>query len=115
MRGVHPVRGPPGYCSGRRIARRFANSREQRAYSSPRHAGEAFVREFLELHFPASLAIGVGEIIKDNSSLFLGLRRNQQPDEISGDIPALPLGDARISQHAAANGAHAMSKLEGAP
>jgi hypothetical protein len=25
-------------CSGRRIARRFANSREQRAYSSPRHA-----------------------------------------------------------------------------
>jgi hypothetical protein len=77
--------------------------------------GEAFVREFLELHFPASLAIGAGEMIKDNSSLFLGLRRNQQPDEISGNTPALPLGDARISQHAAANGAHAMSKLEGAP
>jgi hypothetical protein len=38
---------------------------------------------------------------------------NQQPDEVSGNIPALPLGDARISQHAAANGAHAMSKLAG--
>jgi len=37
------------------------------------------------------------------------------PEEISGNLPALPLGDARISQHAAANGAHAMSKLEGAP
>jgi hypothetical protein len=89
MRGVHPVRGPPHYCtdrkslsiygsrtigfaatgrrvvvahsekrilassrkrclrdhaqgsyrcSGRRISRRFANSREQRAHSSPRYA-----------------------------------------------------------------------------
>ena len=53
--------------------------------------------------------------ICDDGSDRLGLRRNQQSDEISGNIPALPLGDARISQHAAANGAHAMSKLEGAP
>ena len=53
--------------------------------------------------------------ICDDGSDRLGLRRNQQSDEISGIIPALPLGDARLSQHAAANGAHAMSKLEGAP
>ena len=53
--------------------------------------------------------------ILDDGSDRLGLRRNQQSDEIRGNIPALPLGDARISQHAAANGAHAMSKLEGAP
>lgn len=33
---------------------------------------------------------------------------------LGGNIPAPALGGARISQHAAANGAHTMSKLEGA-
>jgi hypothetical protein len=51
----------------------------------------------------------------DDGNHRLGLHRNQQLDEIGGNIPAPALGGARISQHAAANGAHAMSKLEGAP
>lgn len=51
----------------------------------------------------------------DDGSHRLGLHRNQQLDEIGGNIPALALGGVRISQHAAANGAHAMSKLEVAP
>ena len=38
----------------------------------------------------------------------------KQPDEIGGNIPAPALGGACMSQHAGANGAHAMSKLEGA-
>ena len=50
------------------VSRIPANSGHTLHRNTPR---EAFVREFLELHFPASLAIGAGEIIKDNSSLFM--------------------------------------------
>ena len=94
MRGVHPVRGPPGYCTDRKSLSIYG-SRTDRVRCNRTARSSGTLRE-------------------ENPRKF-GLRRNQQSDEISGIIPALPLGDARLSQHAAANGAHAMSKLEGAP
>ena len=67
MRGVHPVRGPPGYCTDRKSLSIYGSRTDRvRCNRTARSSGTL------------RLAIGAGEIIKDNSSLFMPVMHHRR-------------------------------------